>query len=483
MSTLAELFATDLPPGHRAGGINVTGLAVDSRKVTPGDVFVAVPGVHADGLAYAPAAVTAGAVAIIAANAPPGDLGVPVIVVDDVRGALARAAARLYPRQPQTQVAVTGTSGKTSVTAFVRQIWSRLGHQAASIGTVGVVAPSGADYGSLTTPDPLTLHATLDRLAGEGVSHLAIEASSHGLDQRRLDGMRFAAGAFLNLSRDHLDYHITLDAYFASKLRLFEVLLPPGAGVVVDADLPEADRVRAVARPRGLRVFSVGRAGAGIRLVSAEVEGFSQRLEVEVSGRRYRTLLPLAGAFQVSNALAAAGLAIVTGSEPGAVFAALEHLEGAKGRLEKVAETGGALVFIDYAHKPDGLDKVLATLRPYTRGRLIVLFGAGGDRDPGKRRIMGEVASRLADHVVVTDDNPRSEDPAAIRQAILEGAPDAEEIAGRAEAIRAAVTGLKEGDVLVVAGKGHETGQIIGERVLPFSDHAEVAAAVRARGG
>ncbi|KAA5598098.1 UDP-N-acetylmuramoyl-L-alanyl-D-glutamate--2,6-diaminopimelate ligase [Blastochloris sulfoviridis] len=483
MTTLADLFAADLPPGHRAAGLKVTGLAADSRKVTPGNAFVAVPGTNADGLAYAPAAVAKGAVAVIAAQAPPGDLGVPVIVVADVRGALARAAARRHPRQPATQVAVTGTSGKTSVTAFTRQIWTALGHKAASVGTIGVVAPSGADYGSLTTPDPLTLHATLDRLAGEGVTHLAIEASSHGLDQRRLDGMRFSAGAFLNLSRDHLDYHLTLDAYFASKLRLFEALLPPGAGVVVDADLPEADRVRAVARPRGLRVFSIGRGGAGIRLVSAAVEGFAQRLEVETGGRFYSVRLPLAGAFQVANALAAAGLAIVTGSEPGAVFAALEHLEGAKGRLEKVAEVDGALVFVDYAHKPDGLEKVLATLRPYATGRLVVLIGAGGDRDPGKRRMMGEVAARLADAVIVTDDNPRSEDPALIRRAILEGAPGAEEIAGRHAAIAQAVAGLRPGDVLVVAGKGHETGQIIGDRVLPFSDHDEVAAAVAARRG
>lgn len=482
-TTLADLFAGDLPRNHAAAALAVRGLASDSRKVKPGDVFVAVPGTHADGLSFAPAAIAAGAAAIVAAKAPAADLGVPVVAVADVRGALARAAARLHPRQPQVEVAVTGTSGKTSVTAFARQIWSRLGHQSASVGTIGVVSPSGEEYGSLTTPDPILLHATLDRLAGEGVTHLAIEASSHGLDQRRLDGMRLCAGCFLNLSRDHLDYHVTVEAYLAAKLRLFEVLLPPGAAAVVDADSPESAAVAAVATRRGLRLLSVGRAGRELKLVDAAVEGFTQLLTIECEGRRRAIRLPLAGAFQVSNALAAAGLAIATGAAPEAAIAALEDLEGAKGRLEKVAEVGGALVFVDYAHKPDGLEKVLMTLRPYAKGRLIVLFGAGGDRDAGKRPIMGEIAARLADRVLVTDDNPRSEDPAAIRAAILAGAPGAVEIAGRGEAIRQAVAELSAGDVLVVAGKGHETGQIIADRVLPFSDHDEIATAVRARGG
>ncbi len=424
-----------------------------------------------------------GAVAIIAERAPPSLLGAAAFIkVADARRALSFAAARLYPRQPETIVAITGTSGKTSVAAFARQIWAALGAKAASLGTLGVVAPSGAVYGSLTTPDPVTLHKTLDQLAGGGVTHLALEASSHGLEQRRLDGVRLAAAGFTNLSRDHLDYHATLEAYLAAKLRLFDRLLAPGQTAVVDADSDVADKVVAACAARGLRVFSVGRKGAAIRLLEAEAENFSARLRFAYGGVGFTIKLPLAGAFQASNALVAAGLCIATGSPPEAVFAAMERLEGAPGRLELVGRRHGAPVFVDYAHKPDALDKVLRALRPFVPDKLIVVFGCGGDRDAGKRPIMGELAARLADHVIVTDDNPRSEDPAAIRKAILAGAAElghVQEIGDRAAAIARAIAALEPGDGLLIAGKGHETGQIIGDRTLPFSDSDCARAALK----
>ena len=397
-----------------------------------------------------------------------------------MRGARWRVmAGKVYPRQPQTIAAVTGTSGKTSVAAFTRQIWAARGHRAASIGTVGVVSPRGATYGSLTTPDPVALHRSLDALAGEGVTHLAIEASSHGLDQYRLDGLRIAAGAFTNITRDHLDYHLSFEAYFAAKLRLFAVLLEPGAAAVIDVDHEHADRVVAAAKARGLSIISVGRHGSGIRLAESVIEGFSQTLRLEHGGKNFQVRLPLVGEFQVENALVAAGLAIATGGDPAVVFPALEHLIGAKGRLELVGASRGAPIFVDYAHKPDALAKALEALRPYAAARLVVVFGAGGDRDRGKRPLMGEVAAAKADRIVVTDDNPRSEEPAAIRAAIIAVAPGAVEIGDRREAIRSAIADLRTGDVLLIAGKGHETGQIIGDRVVPFSDHEEVAAALK----
>jgi UDP-N-acetylmuramoyl-L-alanyl-D-glutamate--2,6-diaminopimelate ligase len=458
----------------------VAGLCADSRKVKDGDVFFAIAGAKQDGLAFVAQAVENGAVVIVAERMPaslPAHVG--AIVVDDARAALAHAAARLYPRQPTTIVAVTGTSGKTSVAAFARQIWARLGLEAASLGTIGIVSRAVNVYGSLTTPDPIALHRSLDELAGAGVTHLALEASSHGLDQKRLDGVRLAAGAFTNLSRDHLDYHATPGAYLAAKLRLFDALLPPGAPAVIDGDSDVAADVVAAAKRRGLKVFTIGAKGEAIRLLSAAREGFATRLVLEHAGHQWRVLLPLPGDFQVSNALVAAGLCIATGSDAGAVFAALESLEGAPGRLERIGERHGAPVFVDYAHKPDALDKALATLRPFVRDRLVVVFGCGGDRDPGKRPIMGEIATRAADVVIVTDDNPRSENPAAIRAAILAAAPGAIEIGDRGQAIRAAVAMLAGGDALLIAGKGHETGQIVGNLTLPFSDHEAARAALK----
>ena len=476
---LRELFPdAAFDEGHAAR--SVSGVAADSRKVKPGDAFVAVPGTKADGLAFVPAALAAGAVAIVAEKAPASPLpaGVTFVCVPDARRALALAAAKVYPRQPEVIAAVTGTSGKTSVTVFARQIWAALGFKAASIGTIGVVSPRGEDYGALTTPDPIELHRTIDRLAGEGVSHLAIEASSHGLDQRRLDGLRIAVGAFTNISRDHLDYHGTPEAYLAAKLRLFTTLMGPGTAAVIDVDHDGAADVLAAATARKLDVLTVGRNGGGIRLLDAAIDGLAQTIDVEHRGRRHRLRLPLVGEFQVENALVAAGIAIATGAEPGAAFAAVEHLTGAKGRLELVGQRNGAPIFVDYAHKPDALAKALEALRPCAKRRLVVVFGCGGDRDRGKRPIMGAIAVAKADRVIVTDDNPRSEVPARIRAEILAGAVGATEIGDRGEAIRRAVAALEPGDALLIAGKGHESGQIVGDRVLPFTDHAAVKAAL-----
>jgi len=476
---LSDLLADSAVLDARLGAIEVQGITADSRAVKRGDVFVAMMGSKADGAAFASQAAAAGAAAIVAERLPDPPPGAVVVQVANVRRALALAAARLYPRQPGVIAAVTGTSGKTSVAAFTRQIWEALGHVAASVGTIGVVSPKGEVYGSLTTPDPVALHRTLDQLAGEGVTHLAIEASSHGLDQHRLDGVRVAAGGFTNITRDHLDYHATLEAYLAAKVRLFEALIVDGGTAVIDADHDHAQTVIAAAKSRGLKVMTVGRAGDGIRLLDTAIDGFAQRIAMAHRGTTCELRLPLVGAFQVENALVAAGLAIATGGDAGAVFAALTGLKGAKGRLDRIGDRDGAPIFVDYAHKPDALEKALAALRPYVRRQLVVVFGCGGDRDTGKRPLMGAIAAAHADRVIVTDDNPRSENPAAIRAQILAAAPGAVEIGDRREAIARAVASLHRGDVLLVAGKGHETGQIIGDRTLPFSDHAAIELALR----
>jgi UDP-N-acetylmuramoyl-L-alanyl-D-glutamate--2,6-diaminopimelate ligase len=478
---LREILPADADIEAGYADLEVGGVTADSRTVKRGDVFVAIAGGKTDGLRFVEGALAAGAVAILAERPPDASWpkGIASVRVGNARRALALMAGKLYPRQPQTIAAVTGTSGKTSVAAFTRQIWTALGHRAASIGTIGIVSPRGETYGSLTTPDPVALHRSLDALAGEGVTHLAIEASSHGLDQYRLDGLRIAVGAFTNITRDHLDYHASFAAYLAAKLRLFEALLEPGAAAVIDVDHEHADRVVAAAEMRGLSIISVGRRGSGIRLAESVIEGFSQTLRLEHRGKNFQVRLPLVGEFQVENALVAAGLAIATGGDSASVFSALEHLTGAKGRLELVGTNRNAPIFVDYAHKPDALAKALDALRPYAAGRLVVVFGAGGDRDRGKRPLMGAVAAAKAERVIVTDDNPRSEDAAAIRAAILAQAPGAVEIGDRREAIRSAIAALRPGDVLLIAGKGHETGQIIGDRVVPFSDHKAVAAALK----
>lgn len=486
---LRDLLGQDVQGNDAAiepavAALDVSGVALDSRAVKPGDLFFALAGSKTDGARFIDAAIAAGAVAVVGDHAPDG-CKVPFIAVANPRRALALAAARFYPRQPATIAAVTGTSGKTSVAAFTRQIWERLGHASASIGTIGLVSPKRTIYGSLTTPDPIALHRQLDEIAREGVTHLAFEASSHGLDQYRLDGVRVSAGGFTNLSRDHMDYHPTVAHYLAAKLRLFRELVPPGGAAVISADHDCSVEAISAATSRGLRVMAVGRngdgAGEGIRLAGAEVEGFSQVLALEHRGKRYAIRLPLVGEFQIENALVSAGLAIGTGSDAANVFASLERLEGAKGRLERVGERNGAPIFVDYAHKPDALAKALQALRPYARRRLVVVFGAGGDRDAGKRPIMGEIAAGNADGIIVTDDNPRSEKPESIRAEILAAAKGAREIGDRAAAIRTAIAELEDGDALLIAGKGHETGQIVGGEVLPFSDHEAVAAALSSR--
>src|SRR6202790_350331 len=420
---LRDLFSDDATIDPRAEAAVVTGLAVDSRAVKPGDLFFALAGHKTDGARFIDAAIASGAAAVAADHAPQADPGVPFVVTPNPRRALALAAAKFYPRQPATVAAVTGTSGKTSVAAFTRQIWQELGHPSASICTIRLVSPKRTLYGSLTTPDPIALHRQLDEIAREGVTHLAFEASSHGLDQYRLDGVRISAGGFTNLSRDHMDYHPDVAHYLNAKLRLFRDLVAADGAAVISADHDVSQAVIDAARARRLRIVAVGRngngAGEGIRLVEADIDGFAQKLTLEHRGQIQKVRLPLVGAFQIENALVSAGLAIGTGSEADQVFEALEQLEGAKGRLERVGEHNGAPIFVDYAHKPDALAKALQALRPYAKRKLIVVFGAGGDRDAGKRPLMGAIAAENADHVIVTDDNPRSENPATIRAAIL----------------------------------------------------------------
>jgi UDP-N-acetylmuramoyl-L-alanyl-D-glutamate--2,6-diaminopimelate ligase len=456
----------------------IEGVTADSRKVKPGFLFAALPGVHADGRDFVPAALAAGAAAILTERPVPA--AVPVVEVGDARRAYALAAAAFWGKQPEVCVAVTGTNGKTSVATFCRQIFERLGHASASMGTLGVRA--GAEQltpPGLTTPDAGDVARLLADLAARGVTHLALEASSHGIDQRRLDGVAITAAGFLNLTQDHLDYHLTMEAYRAAKLRLFEALTPRGRTAVLNADSDAYPVFAASAVTSGLSVFSVGAMGEGLTLANRALLPEGQRLRIGTEGRNFDVRLPLAGAFQASNALVAAGLCIAAGEAAEPVLAALEHIEGAPGRLQRIgAGPKGGEAYVDYAHTPDGLKTVLLALRPHATGRLIVVFGAGGDRDRGKRPQMGAIAASLADVAIVTDDNPRSEVPAAIRAEIRAGASGLREIGDRGEAIRAAAAMLREGDVLVVAGKGHEQGQTIGAIIHPFDDVAETAAAL-----
>lgn len=462
----------------RHAHVAVAGIAVDSRAVKAGDVFFALAGSKTDGARYVDQAIGLGAVAVVSDRVGSNDSRAALIAAPNPRRALALAAAKFFPRQPKTIAAVTGTSGKTSVAVFARQLWERLGFASASIGTIGLVSPKRTIYGSLTTPDPIALHRSLDELAEEGVTHLALEASSHGLDQFRLDGVRVNAGAFTNLSRDHMDYHPTIQHYLDAKLRLFGDIIVDGGAAVIAADHDCSHVVIDKARARGLQLITVGRKGETIKLIDVSIDGFSQALTIEHLGRRRALRLPLVGEFQIENALVAAGLAVAVGGDANRVFDAIENLKGAPGRLEFVGERKGAPVFVDYAHKPDALAKALEALRPYAKRRLVVVFGAGGDRDIGKRPLMGEIASRMADTVFITDDNPRSEDPASIRAAIKAAARGATEIADRADAIRVAIEQLQSGDALLIAGKGHETGQIVGDQILPFSDHDAASAAL-----
>jgi UDP-N-acetylmuramoyl-L-alanyl-D-glutamate--2,6-diaminopimelate ligase len=458
----------------------------DSREVAPGGLFAALAGVKTDGAKFVAMAAEKGAAAVLAHPAARAAIPDAVAAVLDVnpRSRLAQIAARFYGACPGTIAAVTGTNGKTSVANFVRQIWAQSGLQAASLGTVGAMTPQGLLELKHTTPDPVVLHEMLARIAGMGVTHAALEASSHGLDQNRLDGLRVQAAGFTNLSRDHLDYHPSFEEYRFAKFRLFAEVLPPGGTAVLNAESGEAAALGALARARGQRILSVGTAESDLALLVRAPTGQGQNLRLKYEGRTYDVALPLAGAFQASNVLVAAGLALATGAGADQVFAALAKLEGAPGRLEKVGQrANGAAVYVDYAHTPDAIETAIAALRPHTKGRLVIAFGCGGDRDPGKRPLMGSAASK-ADFVIVTDDNPRSEAPAAIRRAALAGvtAP-LKEIGDRAEAIRFGIKSLGAGDVFIVAGKGHETGQTIGGVTHHFNDAEEVRAALADLGG
>jgi UDP-N-acetylmuramoyl-L-alanyl-D-glutamate--2,6-diaminopimelate ligase len=448
----------------------VSGFAIDHRKVAPGTIFGAFRGAHVDGETFIPQAVAAGAVAVVAR--PQAAVRGAVHIADpEPRRRFAELASRFFAPFPETVVAVTGTNGKTSTVEMTRQLWRRAGHRAASIGTLGVTTADDSQSTGLTTPDIVTFLSNMGGLAREGVTHVAYEASSHGLAQWRSVGVPVKAGAFTNLSRDHLDYHLTMEAYLDAKLRLFEEVVGPGGTAVVWSDDPAAERVTEAAARRGLQLLTVGETGRDVRLLSRTPTPLGQTLEVVVLGRRSVVALPLIGAYQAANALVSAALVLATGGELGATLDGLTRLLPVRGRLERSAiSRKGAPVYVDYAHTPDGLRAAIEALRPHTRGRLIVLFGCGGDRDAGKRPEMGEVASRLADVVIVTDDNPRTEDPCLIRAAILATAPGAIEIADRRDAIGEAIRMADPEDVVLVAGKGHESGQIVGDRVLPFED-------------
>jgi UDP-N-acetylmuramoyl-L-alanyl-D-glutamate--2,6-diaminopimelate ligase len=469
--------------------LDITGLTADSRKVEPGFLFAALPGAKADGRAYVEEAIKRGAGAILG---PPGTViegpanaNVRLIVDSNPRRRFALLAARFYAAQPDTVAAVTGTNGKTSVAHFTRQLWTHLGHRAGYIGTLGAFAPGYELDGSLTTPDPVRLHQILAAMANAKVSHLAMEASSHGLHQFRIDGVRLAIGGFTNMSRDHLDYHGSMAAYIAAKLRLFSDVMLPGGVAVLNADSTEFPAFDAACRLRDHRVISYGKtAGATLQVTESKITAEGQHLSLIVLGKSYRVMLPLAGTFQVGNALCALGFVLASGADPDRAVEALEHLQGVPGRMERVgAAVNGAPVYVDYAHTPDAIETVLNALRPHTQGKLVIMFGCGGDRDRGKRRLMGERATALADVVYVTDDNPRSEVPSAIRAEILQGAPGAIEIGDRTEAIATAIGKLAAGDVLLLAGKGHETGQIVGDTIIHHDDREAARTVLVKQGG
>ncbi|EJF89070.1 UDP-N-acetylmuramoyl-L-alanyl-D-glutamate--2,6-diaminopimelate ligase [Bartonella tamiae] len=501
--------------------LNVTGITADSRCVLPGYAFFALQGNKGDGGAYIQDAIARGAVVVLTDhhmnaekntktdslfllddpfskdsfnvdnnNQKPQMLhplekiqsyskNVPIIYVKNARHELAMAAARFYGKQPEVVVAVTGTSGKTSVASFTQQIWKESGFPAASIGTIGVVTPTHINYGSLTTPDPVLLQKTLADLAHEGVTHAILEASSHGLDQSRLDGIHLSAGAFTNLSRDHMDYHETVEEYFNAKMRLFDHVLPIDAPAIIYADDAHSQAAISHVQKAKRKVLTVGKNGDYIKVIRVETERCFQMIDLIFDEQLYDIKLPLGGYFQVANALVAAGLTLATGVPAAAVFRALERLKGAPGRLELVGETKDhASIYVDYAHKPEALQQVLQSVRPFTTGRVIVLFGCGGDRDKGKRPLMGAIAEKYSDFAIVTDDNPRTEEASLIRHEIMAAMKNGVEIGDRAVAISYAISQLKAGDTLLVAGKGHEKGQIIGHETLPFSDQQEIIAAL-----
>jgi UDP-N-acetylmuramoyl-L-alanyl-D-glutamate--2,6-diaminopimelate ligase len=471
LAELAGALGQDAGP---AGAETVTGFAIDHRKVAPGNVFGAFEGTAVNGEDFIPAAIAAGAIAVVAR--PQAQVTGSLHLADPLpRRAFARLAARFFTPVPSTVVAVTGTNGKTSVVEMTRQIWRMCGHRAASIGTLGVTTPDESVSTGLTTPDIVTFFHNVSGLAREGVTHLAYEASSHGLSQFRNEGLAVQAGAFTNLSRDHLDYHADMADYFSAKMRLFAEVVADGGTAVVWADDEWSQPAALVAQARGLRVFSVGEAGADLAIVSRNASTLGQDMEIAYQGEVRKLRLPLIGAYQVANALVAAGLVLATDGDPARVFDAVARLQPVRGRLERAAITqAGAPVYVDYAHTPDALEAAIAALRPHVTGRLITVFGAGGDRDQGKRAPMGAAAVAGSDVVIVTDDNPRGEEPAAIRAAIMAGAPGAIEIGDRRDAITAAVAMAEAKDIVLVAGKGHEQGQITGRgadvRIHPFDD-------------
>ena len=480
---LSEL--TDDKALSPSADVEISGLSADSREVRPGYLFAALTGSTRDGGDFIDDALRHGAVALLTdGRRPVLPANVALLADANPRRRLAYLAARFYRRQPTTVAAVTGTNGKTSVASFTRQIWARLGHKSASLGTLGVVAPGFEMPLAHTTPDPVTLHRLLAEVQAQGIEHLALEASSHGLDQYRLDAVKVTTAAFTNLTRDHFDYHNSPEAYLRAKLRLFDVILPPGSSATVNADADVFPAVESVCRGRGHRLISYGRDGRDLRVLDLASTARGQRVEAEVFGRRVGIELPLVGSFQVGNALCALGLVVGAGAETAAALAALESLTGVPGRLQWVAShPNGAPIYVDYAHTPDALRTVLNALRPHTAGRLVVVFGCGGDRDRGKRPEMGRIASNLADRIIITDDNPRTEEPGSIRRAVLEACPEGEEIGERAEAIQAAVEELGPGDLLLIAGKGHERGQIVGNVTRPFDDAAVARDAVAALTG
>jgi len=459
--------------------LDITGLSEDSRKVKAGDLFIATPGTKQDGRSFIEEALQKGARAVVLpeGSAP---IAVPYLTTSDIRQATSALAATFYPAQPDTIVAVTGTSGKTSTAQFTREIWQILKHQSASIGTLGLVTAAGTSYGSLTTPDAITLHHLLNTCATQDITHAVLEASSHGIELHRLDHVRLKAGGFTNLSRDHLDYHQTMEAYLAAKTRLFSTLLPPGAAAVLNADVPEFAELQSVALAHGLKLITYGKQGQDLRLLDIHPDPEGQILHIEAFGKKIEALLPVMGDFQAFNALCAAGMVIGSGAGVGETLTALAKVTGVPGRLQWIGKTAkGGAVFVDYAHKPDALESVLRAFRPRVTalgGRLGVVFGCGGNRDKGKRPIMGRIAQQQADWVIVSDDNPRHEEASVIRAEILAGCTDTShvrEIGDRAKAIAEAVHQLNANDVLVIAGKGHEPGQIVGDTVLPFDDAEE----------
>lgn len=450
--------------------VNITNLTADSRAVVAGSLFAALPGTAADGRDYIENALENGASAVLSL---PGLAEVPVPYIADAepRQLYAKIAARLHTGQPETMVAMTGTNGKSSTIEFLRQIWSYAGKQAACFGTLGVTTDGGVEPLRHTTPDAVALHQTLQGLAGSGITHAGMEASSHGLQQYRLDGVKLAAVGFTNLTQDHFDYHDTMEDYFIAKSRLFTELSPKGIPAVINVDGEYGRRMVDIATTAGLDVMRVGWAGDDIRIAEVTPHPSSQNLELMWDGKRIKVELPLAGEFQVLNAVSALGLAVATGVARDVALEALTHLKGVAGRMEMAGRTDvGAPVFVDFAHTPDGLEKLLRGVRPHTMGRIIVVFGCGGDRDPDKRPKMGGIADKLADLVIVTDDNPRTEIAADIRKAVLVGCPEATEIGDRAEAIKHGISLLQKGDCLVIAGKGHELGQIVGDKIIPFND-------------